>query len=88
MSQEALKTDLSRIKNYLHDHPDVRELVQPPNLAADSFTTTMWTKHMKPGSSRRGELMEKLSPEDEKRLMEHIQKLRSGQPDESTEGKG
>lgn len=83
--RDALKADLGRIKDHLRDNPEDGKLVRPPDLAAGSFTTMMWTKHMKPTSRRRDELMDKLSPEAEKRLVEHCERLRSGQSDESTE---
>lgn len=78
-----LKQDFSRILEHVRKHPESAELVQPPNLDPDSFTSMMWGKLMKPRTERRGELMRKLSPDQEQRLLDHVLKFTDGIEDHS-----
>lgn len=78
VGRDDLKEDLKRLLEYEKENPESAKLTHPPDLAPDSFTSMMWRKLMKPATTKRGELMEQLSPEQEKRLLERILKLADG----------
>lgn len=88
VQRDDLKQDLGRILKHEEQHPDSAEMVQPPDLDEDSFTSLMWRTLMKPVSKKRGELMQQLTPEQEEKLMTHVRCLmdstqdNSGPPDE------